>query len=67
MAPNGVWTFASSYEQWLAADYARSVRFWKWICLNFTLEGATLVPEMRKPFDMLVEGLFVRSSRGDKI
>lgn len=27
---------------------------------------ATLVPTMRKPFDVLAEGLLVQSSRGDK-
>jgi hypothetical protein len=36
------------------------------VFLNCRLDGATLVPEMRKPFDMLVEGLLVHSSRGDK-
>jgi hypothetical protein len=30
------------------------------------LDGVTLVPEMRKPFDLPVEGLSVSSSRGDK-
>ncbi len=35
-------------------------------CLDFSLEGATLVPEMRKPFDILFEGLSVLSSRGDR-
>jgi hypothetical protein len=28
---------------------------------------ATLVPTMRKPFDVVAEGLLVQSSRGDKI
>ena len=37
------------------------------VCLNFTLDGVTLVPEMRKPFDVFAEGLSVCSSRGDKI
>jgi hypothetical protein len=35
--------------------------------LNFRLHGASLVPETRKPFDVLVEGLVVWSSRGDRI
>jgi hypothetical protein len=34
--------------------------------LNCRLDGATLVPEMRKPFDVLVEGLLSENSRGDK-
>jgi hypothetical protein len=33
--------------------------------LNCRLYGATLVPEMRKPFDVLVEGLLSENSRGD--
>ena len=28
-------------------------------CLNYTLDGATLFPTMRKPFDALAEGLSV--------
>ena len=27
------------------------------VCLNLTLNGASLSPVMRKPFDMLAEGL----------
>lgn len=37
------------------------------LCLNFSLEGATLVPTMRKPFDLMAEGLFSSDSRGDWI
>jgi hypothetical protein len=47
-------------ERWLNADYAAKRRI-------LEIDGATLVPEMRKPFDVLVEGLSVFSSRGDKI
>jgi hypothetical protein len=35
------------------------------VCLNFCLDGASLVVEMRKPFDVLAEGLLVLFSRGD--
>ena len=45
-------------ERWLAADYAAKRQILEMVCLNFTLDGATLVPQMRKPFDILVEGLF---------
>jgi hypothetical protein len=31
------------------------------------LDGATLVPTMRKPFDVLDEGLLSEKSRGDEI
>jgi hypothetical protein len=36
------------------------------VCLNCKLDGATLVPEIRRPFDVLVEGLVSDPSRGDK-
>jgi hypothetical protein len=35
------------------------------VCLNCTLDGATLVRELRKPFDVLAEGLLSEKSRGD--
>jgi hypothetical protein len=31
--------------------------------LNCLLDGASLVPEMRKPFDVLAEGLLSENSR----
>ncbi len=45
-------------EQWIASDYGAKHQILEMVCLNFSLEGATLVPEMRKPFDMLVDGAF---------
>lgn len=50
-----------------AVDYAAKRGFLGIICLNFSLDGVTLVPEKRKPFDVLAEGLSVLSSRGDWI
>ena len=35
------------------------------LCLNLSLDGATLVPTMRKPFDLLAEGLISKDTRGD--
>ncbi len=32
----------------------------------YRLDGVTLVPSMRKPFDVLAEGLVSEKSRGDK-
>jgi site-specific DNA recombinase len=57
----------SLQERWFTADYAAKRHILEIICLNFTLDGATLVPQMRKPFDVIVEGLSVQSSRGDRI
>jgi len=54
-------------SKWETADYAAKRRILEIICLNFRLEGATLVPEWRKPFDLLAKGLPVQSSRGDWI
>jgi len=34
--------------------------------LNCTLDGATLVPEIRKPFDVLAEGLLSEKSRDNR-
>jgi hypothetical protein len=35
--------------------------------LNFSLDDVSLVPIWRKPFDILAKGLFVQSSRGERI
>ena len=52
-------------ERWITAEYAAKRQILEMICLNFSLDGVSLVPEMRKPFDILVEGLSVSSSWGD--
>lgn len=53
--------------KWLTADYAEKRRVLEIVFLNFVLDDVTLVPETRKPFDMLAEGPLVLSSRGEKI
>jgi site-specific DNA recombinase len=53
--------------KWFEADYAAKRRILEIICLNWMLDGVTLVPTMRKPFDMLAEGLVWKDSRGDWI
>jgi DNA invertase Pin-like site-specific DNA recombinase len=53
--------------KWLTADYAEKRRVLEIVFLNFVLDDVTLVPETRKPFDMLAEGPLVLSSRGDRI
>jgi hypothetical protein len=53
--------------RWVTADFAAKRRILEIICLNFRLDGATLCPTMRKPFDIVAEGLLIQSSRGDKI
>ncbi len=54
-------------EQWLTADYVAKRRILEIVCLNFFLDGVTLCPTMRKPFDLLAEGLDLKNSRGDWI
>ncbi|MBX3451324.1 MAG: hypothetical protein KF777_17280 [Planctomycetaceae bacterium] len=53
-------------EQSLATDDTTKRRILEIVCLNCTLDGVTLCPEMRKPFDVLAEGLVSENSRGDK-
>ena len=37
------------------------------VCLNWRLDDVTLIPTMRKPFDVLAEGLISQESRGERI
>jgi hypothetical protein len=54
-------------QQWLTADYDAKRRILEIVCLNCRLDGVTLVPQIRKPFDVRVEGLLSEKSRGDWI
>lgn len=54
-------------EKWLAADPRAKRQIIEIVCLNLTLDGVTLVPEWRKPFDVLAEGLISENSRDDRI
>ena len=54
-------------EKWVRSNVTEKRRLLEITCLNFSLDGATLVPVIRKPFDVLAEGHFVLSSRGDRI
>lgn len=51
--------------KWLVADYGEKRRLLEIVFLNFALNDITLCYEMRKPFDVLVKGLVVPSTRGD--
>ena len=53
--------------QWLTADYTAKRRILEIVFLNRHLNDVTLVPTMRKPFDILAEGLPLKNSRGDRI
>ena len=54
-------------EKWLTADLSAKRQILEILCLNFFLEGEKLVPEWRKPFDVLAKGLISKESGGDRI
>lgn len=54
-------------DKWLSADIAEKRQLLKIVCLNFFLDGVSLVPEMRKPFDVLAKRPSVSTHRGDRI
>jgi len=54
-------------QQWLTADYAAKRRLLEIVFLNCRLDDVTLVPTIRKPFDVLVEGLLSENSRAGGI
>jgi hypothetical protein len=49
-------------DKWLTANYPEKRRILDLICLNLTLQGATLAIATRKPFNALVEGLSISDS-----
>jgi hypothetical protein len=49
----------------LAADHDANRRILEIVCLSCQLDGPTLVPQTRKPFDVLAEGLLSKNSRGE--
>ena len=53
-------------QQWLTADYSAKRRILEIVCLNCRLVDVTLVPTIRKPFDVLVEGLSFPSRGGSR-
>jgi hypothetical protein len=52
-------------QHWLTADYSAKRRILEIVLLNCRLDDVNLVPEIRKPFDVLAEGLVSENSRGD--
>jgi site-specific DNA recombinase len=51
----------------LGPDYDAKRLILEIVCLNCHLDGATLVPQIRKPFDVLAEGLLSEKSRDNWI
>ncbi len=54
-------------DKWVTAEAAEKRRLMEIICLNWTLDGVTLVLTMRKPFDVLAEGPSLMIGRGNRI
>ena len=54
-------------QKWFTADSDAKRRILEIICLNWTLEGASLVPTTRKPFEVLSKGLISKDNRADRI
>jgi hypothetical protein len=51
-------------QKWLTADYAEKRKILEIVLLNCRLDGATLIPTIRKPFDVLAEEHLVPQSGG---
>lgn len=54
-------------EKWVTADINAKRRLIEILWLNCTLVDVSLVPEWRKPFDLLIEGLPIDKSRAGGI
>ena len=54
-------------EKYVSADPLTKRLLLDIVCLNFTLDDVSLVPAIRKPFDVLAEGHLVQSGRGGRI
>ena len=53
-------------QKWLTAEVFEKRRILEIVFLNCTLDGVSLCPTIRKPFDVLAEGLISKNSRGDR-
>ena len=51
-------------DKWLTAEYDEKRQILDIVWLNCRLDDVTLVPTIRKPFDVLAEGLSVQDSGG---
>lgn len=47
-------------------DVAKKRRIPEFICMSRQIDDVTLVYQIKKPFDVLTEGLLVSLSRGDR-
>ena len=54
-------------QKWVEADVFEKRRILEIVFLNCVLDDVTLVPTIRKPFDVLAKGLISKNSRDDRI
>ncbi|HWE03405.1 MAG TPA: recombinase family protein [Tepidisphaeraceae bacterium] len=54
-------------QKWLTAGGAAKRRILDILCLNLKLRDVSIEFTMRKPFDLLAEGLFLKNNRGYRI
>ena len=54
-------------EKWDTANSAAKRRILEILCLNCKLDDVTLCRLIRSPFDLMLEGLSLKYSRGDWI
>ena len=54
-------------KTWGTADFSVKRRLLDLVCLNRTLQGENLVIQLRKPFDLMAEGLVADANRGGGI
>jgi site-specific DNA recombinase len=54
-------------ERWLTADFHVKRQILELLCLNCSLQDATLCVTLRKPFDVLAEGVEEKMDRGGGI
>ena len=54
-------------ERWVTADDDAKRRLLVIFCLNLKLDGVSLIPKWRKPFDVIAKGLVWKNSRDDRI
>jgi hypothetical protein len=56
----------SPTDKWLTADVFEKRQILEIVFLNCVLDDVTLCPTIRKPFDVLADGLISKKSRGDR-
>ena len=53
-------------EKWVAADIAEKRVILEIVCLNLTFKNASLEVSMRKPFDVIAEGLVLKTGAEER-